>query len=171
MAWVDLTTRAVGYKVTAANWNEIVGNFDLMQTWTNFTPTLEAVTTNPTLSDDASHTIVGHYRVVGDGTAGGKLHANIWIKFGTSGVAAGTGDYKIGGLPINIAIGNITGPDIGKGRLVDASAGTRKLVAAYASSATVVKLFTDAATNEVGAAVPWTWADSDEIFLHLEYRI
>lgn len=171
MAWTDLVTRAVGYTVTAANWNALVGNFDQLQTWTNFTPTLKAVTTDPTLSDNASHIAAGHYWTVGDGTSHGLLIAKVHIKFGTSGTAAGSGIYSIEGLPINIAIGNLTQPIVAHGFNVNGGTGVRRLTVGYANSATSIRLVDQNDATLLTEANPWGWSDSYEIKLDLAYRI
>ena len=170
MAWTNMGTKALGYNIGTTEWDQLVGNMDIHQTWTNFVPTLTA-TSNPTLSDNASHTIVGHYWSVGDDTAGGLCIIQILIAFGNSGVASGSGDYKIGNLPYSVVDGNSTSVVAGQGRIYDNSATLYRLVTAYFPSPAVLKMITDNTTNEVGAAVPWTWAGSDSIRLSLIYRI
>lgn len=167
MAWTDMTTRADGYHVTAADWNAVVGNFDQMQTWTNYTPALTASTTNPTLGSGA--VTDGHYMVVGDGTAHGIVYAYGEIIFGTSGTAAGTGNYIVS-LPIAAVVGNVAQPAIGQAYLYDSSTGTWRLVVGHPIGSNLY-LHQQNATVRVRHDSPWAWGASDAITYSVTYRI
>lgn len=58
--------------------------------WTDWTPTLLAASSNPTLSDNASHLYEGRYLKLGS-----LVEFRGQVKAGDSGVAAGSGVYRI----------------------------------------------------------------------------
>lgn len=93
MSWTTPKTWAVGDVLTAADMNTYVSGNDsailpygvTVQTWT---PALTASTTNPTLGTGSSAS--GHFYRVGQ-----LCTAYFFIKFGSAGVAAGSGLYRI----------------------------------------------------------------------------
>ena len=170
MAWTDLTTRSTGYKVTAANWNEIVNNINQMDTWTAFTPALEASTTNPTLGSGSS--AVGRYWVVGSATAGGLCVAQVKITFGSSGVNEGSGNYRIADLPFDIVVGSYTGVPVGTGYVEDSGASARWLASPVIGAAGYVELaLNNEAARSVRHNVPFTFAASDFIAAQFTFPI
>lgn len=70
-------------------------------TWTAWTPTLTAVTTNPTLGSGATAT--GRYIELDTGL----IIARFTIQFGSSGVGAGSGEYRLS-LPVNAETAQMT---------------------------------------------------------------
>ena len=137
----------------------------IIGTWT---PTLTATTTNPTLSTDASHTVTGEYTKVGN-----LVKAWVFIEFGTTGVNAGSGQYLID-TPTTASKPTISGnnqPSVGSGRIFDSDGADTYLVDVRLTDTTHVRLRYDqqTASGNVGAAIPYTWANSDYIVIHFEY--
>ena len=126
--------------------------------WTNHTPTLKAVTVDPTLSDDESHTAEGEYLEFG----GGNLLQVFFFQFGTSGTAAGTGDYYIAPAS-NIDAGWDQSYCIGTASIVDDSASDQWVAAGRRATATQVRwrVTSAADTGDVDENTPMAWADSD----------
>lgn len=147
--------------------NQIVGAY------TSYTPTLTASSVNPTLGSGSSAT--GYYKRLGRRVFG---YAN--IKFGTT-AAAGTGYY---GLLLPVQPANRDQP-IGIGFLLDWDDMLRFQVCTAsvtpnvwaASTSKAILVVNNAAgvgfatgDNPVGAAAPWTWADSDQILVNFDYE-
>jgi len=131
-----------------------------------YTPALTASTTNPTLSDNLSHVTEGWYRRIGK-----LIQVEVFIRFGNSGVAAGSGGYRIS-LPRNSAAYGRTIP-LGYGYVYDDSAGWRPQVMALYGAATYIILATNPASSGAGAvtqAAPFAWANNDVIAVHFEYE-
>ena len=159
--------RALGVAVEAIE-TQLVG------AWTSYTPTLTAMTTNPTLGSGSSAT--GYYKRLGHRVTG---YAN--IAFGSSGAAAGSGAYLI---LLPVAPVNRTQP-IGIGYLMDYSDNLRIVVAvglvlpavSPAADSKALILLTNTAGNGFGNgqnpaadSVPWTWAANDNIVLKFDYE-
>lgn len=126
--------------------------------WTDYTPTLTAATTNPTLGTGSSQN--GRWVQVGS-----LVVVQVSITFGTSGTAAGSGAYYVS-LP---AAASSTAPVLGSGDLRDDSTGSRRVASALVGSSTsVTGLVTD--DGQVSSSVPWTWAASDSLRLSLTYE-
>ena len=169
---LDLGTAALSFDKLYANaiYDEAgVERFDLsLCKGTTFTPTLTAVTTNPTLG--ATGTATGWYQQIG------KL-VNGWAKitFGGAGADPGSGLYKID-LPVT-ASGNIPadtsgGCSIGSGRLYDDSGSDTWLIDAFLASTSNMRLRYDLQTGTGGVshAAPFTFADADYITIHFSYE-
>ena len=123
--------------------------------WTTWVPALTAATTNPTLGTGS--TAGGIY------VQQGKLViARFALGFGTSGAAAGTGEYYVS-LPVTSTTAN--GNNMGGISLFDNSTVTSKAEIATRQSSTTVKISNSgvAGTSFVTAASPWTWAASDTL--------
>lgn len=129
--------------------------------YSSYTPALTAVTTNPTLGTGAVQQ--GRYAQDNKTVTG---HA--YIKFGTSGVAAGSGSYRIS-LPVAADMG-MTVRVLGSGDIYDASASTLNLVALALVSSTTVQLLCPGATAVIANSVPWTWAANDELGIAFTYQ-
>lgn len=172
MAWTAPRTYAVGELLTASMMNTFQrDNFDATlpygTTWQTYTPQLTATTTNPTLGSGSVQQGT-YYRV-------GKLVAvHVFIKFGTSGVSAGSGTYEVS-LPVSMDLTNITtlavpagASAVGSGHIRDdsASGGNNDLMAG-ARSSTTVRMHANG--QNVGDATPIVWAASDSIALMLSY--
>ena len=132
--------------------------------WVTYTPTLTASTSNPTLGTGSS--VSGRY------WRDGKFcQVQATVSFGTSGVAAGSGIYRIS-LPFTAsasnqtAVGTWTGYDSsaagGVGGWCNIAASTAYVTVVYNSDT----FFTSSVTN----ALPWTWAASDSISLSLAFE-
>lgn len=128
---------------------------------TAYTPVLTATTTNPTLGTGATQT--GWYVQNGDLIVG-----EAYIKFGTSGVNAGAGDYRIS-LPVAAHASAIS---IGGGWIYNGTSGMTTVSAVMLIGApTQVRLFrTSSTTFTVGAAVPSPWVATNELGLSFAYR-
>jgi hypothetical protein len=130
-----------------------------------YTPALTAASVNPTLG--VSSTATGRYIQVGELV---DVHGK--IVFGSSGTAAGTGDYYIS-LPVNAAA-NIQGLNVGTCHLVHSGS---TIVSVRIDTGSPGRFFmqypatwpTGTATN-VGAAAPVAWTVSYELNFHLTYE-
>jgi hypothetical protein len=132
-----------------------------------YTVTTTATTTAPTLGTGGSTT--GRYL-----QAGSLVIAEISTKFGTAGVAAGSGSY-LWNLPVvpKLSSGGALYTLGGHVELWDFSGSiistatpewdeaTQKLWLRNSNPASTTAL--------IGAAVPWTWAASDEIQIRVTY--
>lgn len=132
-------------------------------TWT---PSLTATTTNPTLGTGSS--VAGSYVY-----ASSLLWCAFGVTFGTSGVAAGSGNYQVTGFPANPVSGRASFL-AGRGRLSD-SAGA---VVAYLDiivNDSGVATFRYQATWPTGTetyvtnSTPWTWNASDRLEGWVQY--
>ena len=143
-------------KVGTAELASAVGNFGA---FTSYTPSLTASTTNPTLGTGSTQT--GYYVQIGK-----LVIYNFLIFFGSSGVAAGTGDYYVS-VPVNITSANGSAV-VGNGYLYDSSVVKYQPVNYRPSGQTKVypeygNIQSSAAYGTTSAAGPWTWAASDQI--------
>lgn len=125
--------------------------------WTSYTPTLTAVTTNPTVGDG---TLSGRYKAL-DATTYAVL---IYFAFGSTSTA-GSGEWKFL-LPNSETSGTV--PQVLACHMLDA--GTRRYTATglIAASATVVwpiAVADASGTFIVSHNVPFTWANGDTIQL------
>lgn len=134
--------------------------------WQTYTPVLTATTTNPTLGtgSTASARYQRQYNLV--------TYQGI-VQFGTAGVAAGTGDYRLS-LPVTAQTGIIS-RRVGIMNAYDSSAAHTCLTTAYlVSSTTVGFLFSNTwplgNQNYIGASQPMTWAASDQIEFTITYE-
>lgn len=140
----------------------------------NFTPTLNAGGgTDPTLGTGAIQT--GRYVKIG------RL-VQIWvsIKFGTSGAAAGSGNYRIANLPFTFAtdfpVGtnlDIGGPTLGNGHCKDDSASDARSIFSvhrWSTEQNQVVMNLTGGTSFVNNAGPMTWANNDELHAHFCYE-
>lgn len=131
-----------------------------------YTPALTAVTTSPTLGTGSS--AGGYYQLVGR-----RIDGIARIVFGTSGVAAGSGTYRIS-LPVaadttvHAASGTGgQGSSIGTWNARDNSPGAFRQGTLQLVSASTAML--DYTTTAVSSSAPWTWAASDAINISFSY--
>jgi hypothetical protein len=134
--------------------------------WQAYTPVLTATTTSPTLGtgSTASARYQRQYNLV--------TYQGI-VQFGTAGVAAGTGDYRLS-LPVTAQTG-ITNRRVGIANSYDSSAAHTSISTVYlASSTTVGFLFSNTwplgNLTYVGAAQPMAWAASDALEFTITYE-
>jgi hypothetical protein len=125
------------------------------------TPVLTATTTNPVLGSGSS--VAGRYL-----RFGGYM-CTYWgkIRFGTSGVSAGSGSYLVS-LPFPAAASAV---DIttGSAMLRDDNTGSITMGACYlGSGASTLSLLT---TSIVSNAQPWAWAPNDYFYWNITYEI
>ena len=144
----------------------ITGTGTSLGAWTAYTPTLTASTTNPTLGTGS--TASGAYCQIGK-----VVHFRARIEFGTSGMAAGTGDYYVS-LPVTAWSGYPASFPIGYVVIQDQSTGTRYNGLAVINSTTTVRLdMSSTNANSIAAAdaSPMAWAASDDIWINGTYEI
>jgi hypothetical protein len=170
-ASVTLSETELGYLdgVTSGLQSQINTKSNSPTSWISYTPQLTATTTNPTLGTGGI--IEGQYIKIGNLVIG-----NYFIRFGTSGVNAGSGTYRVS-LPSQISE-IITGNQYvyGSGYVFDLSAGAGRILNnVYSNGNSFVTLGYMETTSNVFSnatnAAPWTWAASDEIqgnFMYME---
>lgn len=128
-------------------------------TYTAFTPSLTASTTDPQLGTGA--VTVARYCQIGK-----MVHYYFNITFGTSGtISAGSGLYAVS-LPITANVPtNLFLPQQGSVQIYDSSAATFKTGSAMLGSGgtTCGFVVNDSGVFGVTATSPWTWAASDQI--------
>ena len=127
--------------------------------WQTFTPTLTATTTNPTLGSGSVAT--GAYVQIGKTILG-----RLVLVFG-SGAAAGSGTYRIS-VPVTA---NSSGPQAGGGFVFDNSAVLARLNSVDLATTTNFECRIDnAGLGLVTDAVPWVWAQNDQISFFFMYQ-
>lgn len=138
---------------------------DVPVAWTDYTPELTAVTTDPTLGSGSA--AQGRWCYIG------KLAiVHIRIVFGTSGVVAGSGVFRVS-LPFTLDA-NIVRQGSGSGYLWDNSAADAFAVVAdsRANQNYVEMWIAQTITGgQVTHAAPIPWAASDEIHLNLNLEM
>lgn len=168
MAYTTPRTWVTGELVTAAYLNTHVRDnlnaaFPLgVDAWTSYTPTLTASTTNPTLGSGSTQ--AGAYTRIGRIIIGRAR-----IQFGTSGVAVGSGTYRISIPVAPISAGEVI---VGTGRFYDISADDLWVLSAHIEGAGsyVVMSFTSTGTYVVGSAAPVVPAASDILMVNFTYE-
>lgn len=135
-------------------------------TWTSYTPTLTAVTTNPTLG---SSTISGRYKALDSKTYIVVINLSI-----TTGGAwnAGSGEWKFS-LPAGVTAGGTGGPWTGSLHVLDAGVGYFAGVCVVEGSATVIHpmITADDTGNRIIAhAKPVTWATGDRVRIEILFE-
>jgi hypothetical protein len=150
------------YSTARVEWVPYGTNGNL--TWT---PTLSATTTPPTMGTGAVRT--GKYTWL----PGGYVCASFYIQFGTSGVAAGTGQYQVT-LPVTAQVdrGGTAQEADGVGKINDASPSTNYPVIWYlpGSAPTLVVGVSTSANASVTQASPMAWAINDHLSGTVTYR-
>lgn len=163
MAWTTPRSWVVAETVTAAILNAHLRDnllaVDDHETFTSYTPVLTASTSNPTLGSGSSQ--LGFYIQTGNIT-----HYWFRVAFGTSGTAAGTGNYQIS-LPVDCSF-VIATQAAGAGWIYDSSGTDRYLVSYTTGAATFLLIRYDNGT--VAAAAPFAWGASDVISGYVQYR-
>ncbi len=153
-------TWAAGEKVTAANLNAQLADFaNGFGAFTSYTPTLTASGSNPTLGTGS--TAAGKYLQVRK-----TVIAQFQIIFGSS-MATGSGTYYVS-LPVTAST---TNPyrHIGEGYFYDSSASALLRPALTLPNngtkvrATYPATWPTGTETSVAHAVPWTWAQSDQL--------
>ena len=130
--------------------------------WESYTPALTASVTNPTLGTGS--TTQGAYCRINK-----LVVAVAYFAFGTSGTAAGSGDYYVS-LPITSVASSAL--NRGQAWLYDASAATGWGATLQISTTSTVIMYkaTGDATIQIGAANPFAWAANDQIRVQVIYE-
>jgi len=168
MGWVTPSNVAPFDTLSASRWNQdVVANAaelaPFFGPWsTSHTPALTAVTTNPTLGSGSSALSV--YLKVGL-----LVIYRFSITFGTSGVNAGSGVYRVS-VPFNrntsaglSLIGSVIGSDVSTGAR---NTGTPR----WATANTFEIIYTGTGFPAYTNAAPWTWEASDVIAGGIVYQ-
>lgn len=142
-------------------------NAALAGTYTTFTPTLQAVTADPTLGTGS--TALGRYKIV-DGIA----HVWIYWKFGSSGTAAGSGTYYWhpgdDGAPTMSDTAFEEEQTIGSGYLYGDATTDRDAVIPVWGTDDRVYFYTHAGGNTfVDDNSPFAWNQNDVFSIYLAY--
>ena len=130
--------------------------------WSSYNPVLTGSVTNPTLGTGGI--AEGYYTRVGD-----LVVASIRIKFGTSGVSNGSGNYFIS-LPVNAE--QFAGIIMGHTWIFDSSGNYSVSGIAQWANPSQCYIYNSygAIPGPVSSAIPFIWTDNDEMRLHLSYR-
>jgi hypothetical protein len=137
---------------------------------TSFTPTLQATTTNPTIGTGAVRSSYFVY------LPGPQIEYHFFVKFGTSGVAAGSGNYQIT-LPVNSTtpLGASAVPATGAVSMSDSSASAWATGTCFIdpASPSILGIIYGSAGgfNIVNSGGPWAWAASDYIAGTITYPV
>ena len=127
--------------------------------WTAWVPALTASVTNPTLGSGSS--AAGRYAQLGK-----LVMASAKIAFGTSGAAAGSGQYFVS-LPVQ-PVGSLD--VVGDFMVYDNSPGAYRAGVVQQVSGGLTAILVLGGGNDVSDAAPWTWAASDQILYRLAYE-
>ena len=133
--------------------------------WTAYTPTLTAVTTNPTLGSTGKIED-GYWTQVGK-----TVFFNLRLQFGTSGVSTGSGSYTV-----TLPVAPLRSYLRIEGYFIDASPTTRYIVHGLTSAgSTAMNIYTQTATpgvmGNVSPTNPVTVAVSDSIHFSGSYEV
>lgn len=131
-------------------------------TWTDYTPALTASTSNPTLGTASVTT--GHYA-----ESGTLVHVQVYIKFGTAGVNAGSGDYFVS-LPVTAAALLVANFPVGVWWILDAGTKNTHGIVYLADTTKVGMRFTDTGSAGVDHGMPQAFAANDDLRLSFTYR-
>lgn len=128
-----------------------------------YTPALTAASTNPTLGTGSTAT--GRYAVL----PGRWCVVRGVIAFGTTGVAAGSGQYFVS-LPLTASTSFTAGiNNAGSAFLRDATGPDLRAAVCYQVSSTTISFIT--AATVVSNSAPWTWAASDYLSFSITYEL
>lgn len=131
-----------------------------------FTPTLTGSVSNPTLGSGSQ--VLGWHHVNGR-----KVDVWFFIKFGTSGVSAGSGIYYVTGPPGYQLLAGFPDTNVGMARGIDNNGTTERALSILTSgnSGTSARvLFNNVVTfGFVADSVPWTWEASDILDGHYSF--
>lgn len=135
--------------------------------WTSYTPILTATTTNPTLGTGSSS--VGSYARIQN-----FIFYRFVITFGTSGVNAGVGTYRIS-LPVAASgTTNFTENPLGTTLFTDSSLGGNYFCSAWISDVNnlspIYQTGFNGSVNNIGAANPVIPAANDVLSGFVTYR-
>lgn len=148
-------------------WNSTLSAWisDSSNTVIAYTPTLTAATSNPTMGTGAIR--LGWY----SRSQGNLIDYHWWIKFGTSGSAAGSGQYQIS-LPVTAlgVFGTAAPESTGNGIIRDDSATNLQQASWYIPGSDLTVAVGMASNGVLRNDAPWTWANLDYIQGSIRYR-
>lgn len=153
-----------GDDILASQQNDIANA--LNGPWTAFTPALTATTSNPTLGSGSI--AYGRYKVQASGLVEGQGQ----ISFGSSGTAAGSGNYLVS-LPSAAKAPQSpqTSVIVGSGWLYDSSGDTSEpFILRYSTSTTALLIYSGSASTGAAHNAPWAWAANDAIYYQFAYE-
>jgi len=135
-----------------------VGNFG---SWTSYTPTLTATTTNPNLG--STGTATGHYTQIGK-----LVVANFKVTFSGTGIDGGSGTYRIAAPVTAATFMNDAGLLIGTGRINNGSG----FICAFrfASTAVIEILYQTTGLGVVSNSLPASWDANEYIRGQITYE-
>lgn len=140
-------------------------DFTVTHNYVAYTPVLTASTTNPTLGTGA--VVTGSYCVIGD-----MVHYIAYIKFGTSGVSAGSGEYYVS-LPVSASTSGASQYNLGTGYILALSpvyGYSWYGLAAERQTATTCSMFTTIGEQSEIVTGAFPFSASHVISLNLMYR-
>lgn len=130
-------------------------------TQVSWTPTLDAITTAPTLGSGSSTS--GYYLKIGRLVIAWGI-----IQFGSSGAAAGSGEYLVS-LPVTSSTdGTALAQIMGLVHLLD-SGTNNHIGAATLHDSSRFRMYVDNSANRVSNSVPFTWTNNDRIAFVIAY--
>jgi hypothetical protein len=165
LIWETDTERYMSWNASAAAWL-----YQGQMLTGSYTPALTASTTSPTLGTASA--VQGRYTLYG----GNWCTARGLIKWGSTGLNAGSGSYSIS-LPFNTS-NTITAGDVPVGtcRVFDNSVPAAYLGTPFVSAAASTMLVLMGGTPSTGPAqlsntIPMAWATNDTISWNITYEI
>lgn len=155
------TDRDVYETWNGSAWREIPHRDGGGSAWTSYTPTLTATTTSPTLGTGSVRS--GAYMQVGK-----LVTVRCTIKFGTSGVAAGSGFYEVS-LPVT-AVTLASSRQQGSATAWDNSTSNFEDGVVFIETGATTKVRLSIGGTVVTHNAPWTWAASDQFDFTITYE-
>lgn len=136
-------------------------DFTPFSSWTSYTPSLTASTTNPNLGSTGSTS--GAYMQIGK-----MVYGRAKFTFGGTGISAGSGVYYLS-LPISSAVAGWT---IGVAFAQDDSTGARQVLTCWLNNSSRIEFMYDGASGYPGATAtaPWVWAANDFLACEFTYE-
>jgi hypothetical protein len=129
--------------------------------WFDYTPTLKATSSDPTLGSGSSS--AGSFSVVGATT-----FVRVGFVFGSSGASAGSGDYYI-----DAPVGTIHASSqrfVGSCFAYDSGVSGKIGVADLDAATERCYFWIDSTTARVSNTIPQTWANNDQLHIEFSYR-
>lgn len=132
------------------------------EAWADYVPALSAAVTPPTLGSGSVQQ--GRWTKIGRQVTGWAF-----IAFGTSGAAAGSGEYRIS-LPVPPRLTAVNNVVIGEGYLYDQSANQLEQVIFAARSTDGLAIMFKNGTFGITEASPWAWTNLDQLTVRFSYE-
>jgi len=159
--YIDSTTHVL--MLTNSSGTESVVGGGALGAWTDYTPTLTALTTNPTLG---SSTVTGRYKLLDSKTGIVRVEFNV-----TTGGAwnAGSGEYRFS-LPSGWTTVSGKPGMMGSAQILDSGTARYSASCMVSANATLISpiMVADASgTKILSHNVPITWATGDAVYLQI----